>query len=67
MSQLSWQKSTFSTGDGENCVEVAADRAGTAYIRESDEPGAVVTSTPAAFAAFVRAVKAGEFDELTAR
>ncbi|MFI8927631.1 DUF397 domain-containing protein [Streptomyces sp. NPDC053474] len=47
---LHWQKSTFSEGgDGNTCVEVAATH-GTIHLRESDAPGAVLTTTPVALA-----------------
>lgn len=67
MSQLRWQKSSFSEGGSENCVEVAARPSGTSrLVRESDAPGVVVTTSRRALADFIRAVKAGEFDRLGA-
>lgn len=63
MSQLIWQKSTFSE-DGANCVELAAAPDGTVRLRESDDPEVVVTTTPEKLRAFIRGVKAGEFDHL---
>jgi hypothetical protein len=63
MSRLRWQKSSFSEGGSENCVEVAADAVSAArHLRESDDPGTVVTTSRGALADFLRAVKAGEFD-----
>ncbi|MBT2493098.1 DUF397 domain-containing protein [Streptomyces sp. ISL-96] len=52
---LEWQKSSFSgAGDGGNCVELAAtDDA--VLLRESDAPAAILTTTPTAFAALIRA------------
>lgn len=61
MSPLRWQKSTFSSPDHTNCVEVAASSPGVLHLRESDAPDAVLTATPAAFGALIRAVKTGEF------
>ncbi|MFF8815272.1 DUF397 domain-containing protein [Streptomyces pactum] len=63
MSSLSWRKSSFSAGDAPNCVEVAADRTGATRLRESDDPGTVIATTPAALRALVRAVKRGRFDD----
>ncbi|MFI5941269.1 DUF397 domain-containing protein [Streptomyces uncialis] len=60
---IEWQKSSFSGGGGENCVEIARsdDRF---HIRESDAPAVIVTTDRAKLAAFVAGVKAGEFDHL---
>ncbi|MBV6700601.1 DUF397 domain-containing protein [Kitasatospora aureofaciens] len=55
-----WQKSSAS-GEANECVEIrAAD--GLVEIRESDLAEVVVRTTPRKWAAFVRGVKAGEFD-----
>ncbi|AGP55235.1 DUF397 domain-containing protein [Streptomyces rapamycinicus] len=62
MSSLPWRKSSFSTGDAPNCVELAADSVGTPHLRESDDPGVVISTTPAALRAFLRAAKAGTLD-----
>ncbi|MFI7308371.1 DUF397 domain-containing protein [Streptomyces hygroscopicus] len=64
MSQLAWRKSSFSTGEAANCLEVAADPTGIPHLRESDDPEVVISTTPAALRAFLRAVKAGELDRL---
>lgn len=64
MAQLNWLKSSFSTGDGDNCVEVAAGAAGATHLRESDDPRTVVATSPAAFGVLVRGIKAGEFDHI---
>jgi hypothetical protein len=64
MAQLIWRKSSFSTGDGDNCVEVATGVAGVTHLRESDDPRTVITTTPLAFGALVRRIKAGQLDEL---
>ncbi|MBU3869083.1 DUF397 domain-containing protein [Streptomyces sp. 4503] len=57
MSDAKWRKSSFST-DAANCVELAAAPGGI-RIRESDEPEAVIRTTPAALGALIRAVKVG--------
>ncbi|NEA73257.1 DUF397 domain-containing protein [Streptomyces sp. SID13588] len=59
MSQLQWQKSSFSDSGGENCVELAAAVNGTVLLRESEAPGVVLSTTPARFAAFLDVLKAG--------
>lgn len=61
MSRPNWQKSSFSGGGGNNCIQLAAigPRVG---IRESTEPGMIVTTTPARLRAFLDAVKAGALD-----
>ncbi|KOG91069.1 DUF397 domain-containing protein [Streptomyces varsoviensis] len=59
MSQLTWQKSSFSEPGSDTCVEVATDLSGGAHLRESDAPTQVIATTPAALRALLRAVKAG--------
>ncbi|MET9612333.1 DUF397 domain-containing protein [Kitasatospora indigofera] len=55
-----WRKSSHSNGDGGDCVEV--DDANPGRIRDSKDPhGPVLTFTPEALQAFVRAAAAGEF------
>ncbi|MFC0599901.1 DUF397 domain-containing protein [Streptomyces palmae] len=62
MSEINWQKSSFS-GDRDDCVEVG--QAGDSILmRESDEPHAVITTTREKLAAFILGAKAGEFDHL---
>ncbi|ADI09082.1 hypothetical protein SBI_05962 [Streptomyces bingchenggensis BCW-1] len=58
MSHTNWQKSSFSEGQGDNCVELAAVDHGI-HMRESDEPDTVLRTTPATLRSFIRAVKAG--------
>ncbi|MFE1149858.1 DUF397 domain-containing protein [Streptomyces albidoflavus] len=60
---IKWQKSSFSGGNGEDCVEVAPHEGGI-VLRESDRPDQVITTTRAKLAAFLAGVKAGEFDHL---
>ncbi|MGY1456089.1 DUF397 domain-containing protein [Streptomyces sp. SS8] len=64
MSEPSWQKSSFSGGGGNNCVEVAADDGDGIAVRESTDPGRVLTTDRAAFRALLRGAKAGAFDHL---
>nr|WP_239069764.1 MULTISPECIES: DUF397 domain-containing protein [unclassified Streptomyces] len=50
------------TGCGQECLEVTVGDDGMVLIRESDAPEAIVVTTPAKWDAFVKSVKAGEFD-----
>ncbi|MFF4924579.1 DUF397 domain-containing protein [Kitasatospora xanthocidica] len=63
MKQLNWQKSSFS-GTTTNCLEIASDSE-LIYLRESDDPTTVVTTTPTKLAAWLHSAKAGEFDHIT--
>ncbi|MFE3504096.1 DUF397 domain-containing protein [Kitasatospora sp. NPDC059160] len=55
-----WQKASYSAANNE-CVEVrAADRS--VELRESDDGHLVLRTTPAALAALLQGIKAGEFD-----
>ncbi|MER7787830.1 DUF397 domain-containing protein [Streptomyces sp. NPDC097640] len=63
---IQWRKSSFSGGDGPECVELAR-RADTTLIRESDDPHVVLAATRPGLAAFIAAVKAGDFDDLAVR
>jgi hypothetical protein len=60
-SEINWQKSSYSGGGGEQCLEIAEHK-GRILIRESDDPGAVTTTTATNLAAFIAGIKAGEFD-----
>ncbi|MER7846242.1 DUF397 domain-containing protein [Kitasatospora sp. NPDC096077] len=56
-----WFKSSYSSNGGD-CVEVAANVPGAVPVRDSKDPnGPALTFSPDSFAAFVSAVKAGEF------
>ncbi|GLV79298.1 DUF397 domain-containing protein [Streptomyces hygroscopicus] len=61
MSYTTWQKSSFSEGQGDNCVELAAVADGI-RLRESDEPDTVLRTSPATLGIFIRAVKDGRLD-----
>jgi hypothetical protein len=58
--EVAWRKSSKSNPSG-NSVEARAED-GLVHVRESDDPGIVVTTTPEKWAAFIEGVKAGEFD-----
>ncbi|MDQ0813601.1 hypothetical protein QFZ63_005315 [Streptomyces sp. B3I7] len=54
MTELDWRKSSFS-GDQANCLYLAAVApVGPVHLRESDQPGTVLTTTPGALAALIR-------------
>ncbi len=59
-----WQKSTFSLPQGDNCVETRAVDGGGVEVRDSKQKGAgpVLTFTASEWDAFVNGVKAGEFE-----
>ncbi|WP_322770464.1 DUF397 domain-containing protein [Frankia sp. Cr1] len=60
---LSWRKSSHSTGNGGNCVEVATLPDGGQAVRDSKHPnGAVLLFTPAEWTAFLAGARDGEFD-----
>lgn len=57
MHTTDWQKSTYS-GDGSNCVYVAATSSGTIHLRESDEPEVILITTRPRLGALIRTLKA---------
>lgn len=60
LSGATWRKSTRSSSQGQNCVEVAADLVGIVAVRDSKHPaGPPLIVTPRNWTAFIRAVKAG--------
>ncbi|MFF0744228.1 DUF397 domain-containing protein [Streptomyces sp. NPDC004111] len=61
-SPINWQKSSFSGGGGENCVEVGTGAEGVIVMRESDDPESIIATSREKMAAFILGVKAGEFD-----
>ncbi|MFI1866886.1 MULTISPECIES: DUF397 domain-containing protein [Streptomyces] len=62
-SPIKWQKSSFSGGGGENCVELT-QHDGEIKMRESEDPTVVLTTSRENLAAFLAGAKAGEFDHL---
>ncbi|MBM0275247.1 DUF397 domain-containing protein [Micromonospora tarensis] len=52
-----WRKSTRSSGNGGDCVEIADNLAGIVAVRDSKDPsGPALTFPPAVWAAFVAQV-----------
>lgn len=60
---IQWRKSSFSTNEDDNCIELAAHE-GDILIREGDDPGVIVRTTPEKLHAFLKGVKGGQFDDL---
>ncbi|MGP4113642.1 DUF397 domain-containing protein [Streptomyces sp. 4N509B] len=60
MSANPWQKSSFSSNDGnKDCLELASTGGGPLLLRESDEPEVVIASHPMRVAALLGAIKGG--------
>ncbi|OKI09696.1 hypothetical protein A6A06_03270 [Streptomyces sp. CB02923] len=59
MSRFEWQKSSFSEGHTEACVEVAAGPGGSRRVRESTGPETVLGVSAEALAGLLRTLKAG--------
>ena len=57
-----WHKSSYSSGNGGNCVQVATNLPGVVAVQDSKNPGPALEVEPASFAAFTAAIKNGEFD-----
>ncbi|WP_405949548.1 DUF397 domain-containing protein [Streptomyces prunicolor] len=57
MTELAWQKSTFSGGPEGECVYVAPAPDGTIRLRESDTPHVTLTTAPEGLAALLRHLK----------
>ncbi len=54
-----WRKSTWSSPEGQNCVEVAANLPGIVAVRDSKHPaGRPLVVTHRNWSAFIRALKA---------
>lgn len=65
MFEANWRKSSYSgAGDGNSCIELATLGPDAIALRESDEPGTVMTTSPAKLRPLLHAIKAGEFDHL---
>jgi hypothetical protein len=61
MDNLTWVKSSYSSGSNDNCVEVAALPGGGLAVRDSkDTKGPVLDFTASEWRAFVRGVKAAK-------
>ena len=58
---VTWTKSSYSGANGGDCVELGLGMPDVAPVRDSKDPsGPALTFTPAAWSAFVTAVRTGE-------
>lgn len=63
LSCAKWRKSTFSNGNGGNCVEVARNLPGIVAVRDSKNPDGPALVFPASqWRAFAASVKTGKHD-----
>ncbi|MGD3106655.1 DUF397 domain-containing protein [Streptomyces sp. YGL11-2] len=61
LSTATWRKSSYSNGDGANCIEVVDTLPGIVPVRDSKDPHGPALVFPAAgWSGFVAAVKSGE-------
>ncbi len=64
LARARWRKSTWSSPEGQNCVEVATNLHGLVAVRDSKDPaGPALTMTSHEWTAFVHSVKRGEFNQ----
>ncbi len=62
LSRAVWQKSTYSGGNGGQCVEIARNLPGIVAVRDSKDPdGPRLVVTPDEWRAFSDGVRRGEF------
>ncbi|MFJ6854138.1 DUF397 domain-containing protein [Streptomyces sp. NPDC091271] len=60
LSSVAWRKSSYSNGDGGNCVEIADGFPGLVPVRDSKAPdGPVLAFGAARWAQFVEALRVG--------
>lgn len=59
---LIWRKSSYSSAEGQNCVEVAVLPLGNYAVRDSKDPDGPTLTFKAEWSAFIAGVKAGELD-----
>ncbi|MCZ4508136.1 DUF397 domain-containing protein [Streptomyces sp. ActVer] len=61
--RLRWQKSSFSEGDSENCIEVGTGLAGYLHLRESDAPATVLATSGPGLLALLYGIKDGRLNQ----
>ena len=62
LSDAAWRKSSWSSPEGQNCVEVALNPPGFVAVRDSKHPdGPTFAVSPFEWAAFTALVKTGAF------
>jgi Domain of unknown function (DUF397) len=57
-----WRKSSYSSANGGQCVEIALNLPGVVAVQDSKNPGPALVVGPASFVALTEAIKAGDFD-----
>jgi Domain of unknown function (DUF397). len=58
LSKATWRKSTYSGGNGGECVEVATNLPGVVAVRDSKNPnGPILTFTPDQWRTFLKDIK----------
>jgi Domain of unknown function (DUF397) len=63
LSRAAWRKSSRSSGQGGQCVQVAANLPGLVAVRDSKHPhGPNLNFTPVQWRAFLASVRDGKFD-----
>jgi hypothetical protein len=63
LSRAEWRKTSYSSIDGGNCVEVAGKLPGLVAVRDSKDPsGPVLVFAPDEWRAFTAEVRADQFD-----
>lgn len=63
MTRAQWRKSSYSSANGGNCVEVAHNLSRIVAVRDSKDPqGPALVLTPDQWQAFTDQVEAGVFD-----
>ena len=63
LSRAVWRKSSYSGGNGGQCVEVARNLPGVVAVRDSKNPGGPsLIVTPGEWRAFLGGVRRGGFD-----
>jgi hypothetical protein len=62
LSGLDWVRATDDPDPRAECIEIAFGAGDLVYLRQSDDPGTVVTTTQAKWDAFVLGVQNDEFD-----
>jgi len=63
LNRAEWRKSSYSTGNGGACVEVASNLPGAVAVRDSKDPhGPALIFTPGEWQTFAAGVKSHEFD-----
>jgi hypothetical protein len=58
---IEWYAASCGGEGGNNCIEIARD-GDRVLMRESSKPDEIVVTTPAKLDAFLKGIKAGEFD-----